>query len=139
MSELDLDAIQAQHRSVPHCYSLHGEDYDGCEDDFELWPCTISLLAAEVRQLRNRLAELEVQLPAPEPDCWCARCWGAFNIAERHRAGDFFAGRSFMHICPDCGNKRCPRAAWHGWQCNGSNDSGQVGVPVVSEGETPNA
>jgi hypothetical protein len=36
-----------------------------------------------------------------------------------------------MNVCPDCGNKRCPKAANHArWQCSGSNETGQVGVPV---------
>ena len=28
---------------------------------------------------------------------------------------------SVMHVCPDCGNKRCPRATFHGYECNHSN------------------
>jgi len=38
---------------------------------------------------------------------------------------------SRMSVCPDCGNKRCPKAANHRlWQCSGSNAVGQVGVRV---------
>jgi hypothetical protein len=33
-----------------------------------------------------------------------------------------------MITCPCCGNKRCPKAEWHQFQCTGSNASGQVGV-----------
>lgn len=34
--------------------------------------------------------------------------------------------RTFF-VCPDCGNKRCPKATWHLNPCSGSNDPGQVG------------
>ncbi len=37
-----------------------------------------------------------------------------------------FTKRAFM-ACPDCGNKRCPRASAHWQACSGSNDDGQVG------------
>ena len=31
-----------------------------------------------------------------------------------------------MHVCSVCRNKRCPKASWHGYQCNNSNDTNQV-------------
>jgi len=30
-------------------------------------------------------------------------------------------------VCPDCGNKRCPRATNHELECSGSNEPGQKG------------
>lgn len=30
-------------------------------------------------------------------------------------------------VCPDCGNKRCPRATDHDLECTGSNEPGQNG------------
>jgi hypothetical protein len=30
-------------------------------------------------------------------------------------------------VCPDCGNKRCPKASNHIFACTGSNDPGQLG------------
>lgn len=39
---------------------------------------------------------------------------------------DFMAGKCRMHLCEFCGNKRCPHAEWHGYQCTGSNELGQV-------------
>lgn len=30
-------------------------------------------------------------------------------------------------VCPDCGNKRCPKATFHGNKCSGSNEVGQEG------------
>lgn len=32
-----------------------------------------------------------------------------------------------MILCPDCGNKRCPKATDHRLACSGSNDPGQRG------------
>lgn len=34
--------------------------------------------------------------------------------------------RDFI-VCPRCGNKRCPRATYHGNVCTRSNESGQHG------------
>jgi len=30
-------------------------------------------------------------------------------------------------VCPDCGNKRCPKASAHWQACTGSNEPGQPG------------
>ncbi|WP_280357099.1 hypothetical protein [Nocardia otitidiscaviarum] len=30
-------------------------------------------------------------------------------------------------VCPDCGNKRCPRATYHDHECTRSNEPGQEG------------
>lgn len=37
-----------------------------------------------------------------------------------------FLMRRFI-VCPDCGNKRCPKASAHWQACSGSNDVGQPG------------
>lgn len=29
--------------------------------------------------------------------------------------------------CPECGNKRCPKATWHAQACSHSNAPGQIG------------
>jgi hypothetical protein len=62
------------------------------------------------------LAEGKAADYAREQQCWCERCTA-------------LAPRIFMILCPTCGNKRCPRASWHGYKCTGSNDVGQVGEP----------
>jgi hypothetical protein len=62
-------------------------------------------------------------------DCWCGIC----EDAAKRRL--FLAGEisqiallsGFMHLCPDCGNKRCPRATFHENACTGSNSPGQPG------------
>jgi hypothetical protein len=45
----------------------------------------------------------------------CGRCW---KCLDSHQ---------FMILCPDCGNKRCPKANDHENACTGSNDVGQPG------------
>jgi hypothetical protein len=34
-------------------------------------------------------------------------------------------GPAVFISCPQCGNKRCHKAEWHGWKCTKSNDPGQ--------------
>ena len=62
-------------------------------------------------------------------ECWCARCES--EAKARLIASDELtpvqALSSFMHLCPDCGNKRCPRATDHRNACTGSNEPGQAG------------
>jgi len=51
------------------------------------------------------------------PECWCEDCDIAANKGMRSR----------MSLCPDCGNKRCPKATNHANACTGSNAIGQPG------------
>ncbi|HBQ6640933.1 TPA: hypothetical protein L8N84_002196 [Klebsiella pneumoniae] len=70
------------------------------------------------------------QLPCSEPatvpgkwipvseqklDCWCLTCRPVTLNDMR------------FVVCPDCGNKRCPRANDHRNACTGSNEPGQEG------------
>lgn len=59
-------------------------------------------------------AELSANSSA-NPDCWCRTC----------RPVDLNDMRFI--VCPDCGNKRCPRANDHRNACTGSNEPGQEG------------
>lgn len=47
------------------------------------------------------------------PDCWCRTCRPVVLNDMR------------FVVCPDCGNKRCPRANDHRNACTGSNEPGQ--------------
>ena len=38
-----------------------------------------------------------------------------------------------FHGCKTCGNKRCPKARWHGLRCTNSNEPGQIGEIDISE------
>ncbi|HIB6017227.1 TPA: hypothetical protein ACWXCP_002999 [Klebsiella pneumoniae] len=59
-------------------------------------------------------AELSANSPA-NPDCWCCTCRPVTLNDMR------------FVVCPDCGNKRCPRANDHRNACTGSNEPGQEG------------
>ncbi len=63
------------------------------------------------------------ELPKPF-DADCKACG-----LERQQAIEA-AGQGFHHIrpysCPDCGNKRCPKASDHRHACTGSNEPNQV-------------
>lgn len=49
------------------------------------------------------------------PDCWCRNCRPLVLNDMR------------FVVCPDCGNKRCPKANDHRNDCSGSNEPGQEG------------
>ncbi|MDO2946978.1 hypothetical protein M8828_01145 [Aeromonas simiae] len=52
---------------------------------------------------------------AQKPECWCRTCRPVTMSDMR------------FVVCPDCGNKRCPRANDHRNACTGSNEPGQPG------------
>ena len=58
-----------------------------------------------------------------DPNCWCVTC------DELGRASLPFPLNltRYMIVCPDCGNKRCPKATHHDNSCTGSNEPGQAG------------
>lgn len=79
----------------------------------------------ELRQHREFRAAMS---PAWRPNsygepCGCQKC-----MRER----DDPNYRRFMHVCPNCGNKRCPHCEFHGFKCTGSNATGQVGELIQS-------
>lgn len=45
-------------------------------------------------------------------------CYGPYEIAE---------ALTRMIVCPNCGNKRCPKASDHNLACTDSNEPGQPG------------
>ncbi len=52
--------------------------------------------------------------------CECRKC-----LIER---ADLVRLRN-MIVCESCGNKRCPHAENHDFECTRSNEPGQIGVP----------
>lgn len=44
--------------------------------------------------------------------CTCSTCWPDYP---------------YFRVCPDCGNKRCPKAKHHDHACSNSNEPGQKG------------
>lgn len=60
-------------------------------------------------------------------ECICHRC-----IEEKGLTADLFGmklplSNSMMILCPECGNKRCPKASNHELDCTDSNEPGQEG------------
>ena len=50
-----------------------------------------------------------------QPSCGCLKCYP--NVFPNLR----------FNVCPICGNKRCPHASDHNYECTNSNDVGQTG------------
>ena len=61
------------------------------------------------------LCEVETCPIIPKYKCHCYKC------------ADVFDRISKMIVCPDCGNKRCPKATDHELKCTNSNEPGQKG------------
>lgn len=59
--------------------------------------------------------------PEKIPGCYCHTC----SQGVQQTSGWPLFQR--MIVCPTCGNKRCPKATYHGHACTGSNDLGQPG------------
>ena len=58
--------------------------------------------------------------------CKCHQCIKDNNL--KHPDFDCMPlSASKMILCPECGNKRCPKASDHRNCCTGSNDTGQAG------------
>ena len=64
-------------------------------------------------------------------DCWCWMCRRDIPIGpqdqRRFMGLPLTEGNTRMFLCPECGNKRCPRATDHREACTGSNDPDQLG------------
>lgn len=63
--------------------------------------------------------------PAEKPACWCETC------------RPIVAGDMRMVLCPECGNKRCPKANDHRNACTDSNDPGQTGSAYPAHTAAP--
>lgn len=133
----------------------HSDELFNDDDAQEIWnACRAAMLE---RQLVDRVDEKSLNSinPSPDlvslqkkaesiignypgiPDCWCRTCRPVVLNDMR------------FVVCPDCGNKRCPRANDHRNACTGSNQPGQEGsaypaapqedinalIPLVSRNE----
>ena len=54
--------------------------------------------------------------------CWCYNC-----LHEIKDERGWPVTMSTFIVCPDCGNKRCPRSTDHNLACTNSNEPGQPG------------
>ncbi len=64
-------------------------------------------------------------IPEIIPDCWCRTCRPVVLNDMR------------FVVCPDCGNKRCPRANDHRNACTRSNEPGQEGSAYPDTTQEP--
>lgn len=87
-------------------------------------PENLAAIRERVEAMNGPLCDPEGQAMSwPGKSGGCAACDA--RIAETLEFPDNFS-RPFI-VCPQCGNKRCPKAFWHGNMCSGSNDPGQRG------------
>jgi hypothetical protein len=101
----------------------------------------IQLNMEQVAQLVENLRYLQdyhYQLENTAPDnCVCLKCGPPFRKSKHDKSwkNSPFGFASWMAVCPQCGNKRCPGALSHNNPCSGSNDPGQKITPDM-EGYT---
>ena len=76
-----------------------------------------------------RAAMLQAGNSPVAPDCWCRTCRPVTMNDMR------------FVVCPECGNKRCPRANDHRNACTGSNEPDQEGsaYPTAPKQEVKSA
>lgn len=60
-------------------------------------------------------------------ECHCHRCIREQDQHEMIGTVKIMLSGLRMVLCPDCGNKRCPRASDHRLACTRSNEPGQRG------------
>ena len=80
--------------------------------------CRAAMLAAATQSPGSEPATMPgkwIPVSEQKPDCWCLTCRPVVLNDMR------------FVVCPDCGNKRCPRANDHRNACTGSNEPGQEG------------
>lgn len=80
--------------------------------------CRAARLKAQPQNAPQNIPEIIpgwIPVSEQKPDCWCLTCRPVTLNDMR-----------FVE-CPDCGNKRCPRANDHRNACTGSNEPGQEG------------
>jgi len=78
-----------------------------------------------VMQLQNQIERLKAQPEQDPVGCECHRCIKEKDLREWFGLWPLSATK--MILCPECGNKRCPKASDHRLACTGSNDVGQEG------------
>jgi hypothetical protein len=72
--------------------------------------------------------------PAPQSvpvKCWCHKC------NEHNTVNGLPFSMTQMILCPECGNKRCPKASDHQLDCTGSNEAGQHGSVYTAPQPVP--
>ncbi|HFT3186341.1 TPA: hypothetical protein ACHV3Y_001194 [Klebsiella variicola] len=89
------------------------DEFDG--DRLGIADCLCDAEEALIEVVNRRAAMLHAGNSPANPDCWCRTCRPVVLNDMR------------FVVCPDCGNKRCPRANDHRNACTGSNEPSQEG------------
>lgn len=82
----------------------------------------VEWLLSELKRVDGELKEIQEMVTRRK--VWDADCHRCAKEAMKEATG-FTATR--MILCPECGNKRCPKASDHDLKCTESNESGQPG------------
>jgi hypothetical protein len=80
------------------------------------------------RVLKDIKALLAQSVPVK---CWCHKC------NEHNTVNGLPFSMTQMILCPECGNKRCPKASDHQLDCTGSNEAGQHGSVYTAPQPVP--
>ncbi len=62
-------------------------------------------------------------------DCDCEACFSCLEDKKDERGFPIVMRK--MIVCPECGNKRCPKATDHRNDCTNSNEPGQLGSRYI--------
>jgi len=103
MIEVLKQALEALEKHYPY------------EDESGIIKLSLGRYMNGLQYLRQAIAELESQQPVTR---YC--CHSCFKTS-----GGVMLDR--MIVCPDCGNKRCPKASNHALKCTNSNEPNQAG------------
>lgn len=90
--------------------------------------CRAAMLKAQPQNAPQNIPEIIpgwIPVSEQKPDCWCLTCRPVVLNDMR------------FVVCPDCGNKRCPRANDHRNACTGSNEPGQEGSAYPDTPQSP--
>lgn len=111
--------VVPEEKSIPNTLSMYAVDAVAAIAEVKGWnACRAAMLAAAPQSPGSEPATVPGKwIPVSErmPDCWCRTCRPVVLNDMR------------FVVCPDCGNKRCPRANDHRNACTGSNEPGQEG------------
>ncbi|MHB4790609.1 hypothetical protein ACYB48_08565 [Klebsiella pneumoniae] len=98
-------------KPMPNPLSMYAVDAVAAIAEVRGWNACRAAMLAAAPQPQNA----PQNIPEIIPDCWCRTCRPVVLNDMR------------FVVCPDCGNKRCPRANDHRNACTGSNEPGQEG------------
>jgi hypothetical protein len=91
------------------------ERYDVILPNGSTWPLSAERAAEYADDGCDDAWQVMRAAAARRKACWCETC-RPITLTDMR-----------MVLCPDCGNKRCPRATSHENACTGSNEVGQKG------------